>query len=196
MGHSFTFDVDICFSGGGETFRVVRLAAELSVLVHTCNRHIEENNVAVQCCVISKQPVLKVVIGNQPQWFITSYFTSMLGSRGRRRRKKNKVSMSHSHSKVGHFVQSNWVLWVKGEFWEKVQCQPQWRSKTDINICIYEKNRCRNDSFLQLPQKLTQVCSNSKWSSPVWCTVVTNLLPGLLPWTHNSCLSVASDRPI
>ncbi len=34
---SFTFDVDICLSGGGDTLRVVSFAAELSVLVHTCN---------------------------------------------------------------------------------------------------------------------------------------------------------------
>lgn len=35
----FTFDVDICFSGGGDTLRVVGFTAELSVLVHTCNGH-------------------------------------------------------------------------------------------------------------------------------------------------------------
>lgn len=34
---SFTFDVDICFSGGGDTLRVVSFTAKLSVLVHTCN---------------------------------------------------------------------------------------------------------------------------------------------------------------
>lgn len=33
----FTFDVDISFSGGGDTLLVVSLTAELSVLVHTCN---------------------------------------------------------------------------------------------------------------------------------------------------------------
>ena len=38
----FTFDVDISFSGGGDTLLVVSLTAELSVLVHTCNWHIEE----------------------------------------------------------------------------------------------------------------------------------------------------------
>lgn len=33
----FTFDVDICFSGSGDTLVVVSLTAKLSVLVHTCN---------------------------------------------------------------------------------------------------------------------------------------------------------------
>lgn len=34
---SFTFDVNIWFSGGGDTLRVVSFTAKLSVLVHTCN---------------------------------------------------------------------------------------------------------------------------------------------------------------
>ena len=36
----FTFDVDISFSGGGDTLLVVSFTAELSVLVHTCKWHI------------------------------------------------------------------------------------------------------------------------------------------------------------
>lgn len=43
----FTFDVDVCFSGRGDTLRIVSFTAELSVLVHTCNWHIEEDNVAL-----------------------------------------------------------------------------------------------------------------------------------------------------
>lgn len=43
----FTFDVDICFSGGGDTLRVVSFTAKLSVLVHTCNWHIARVSVAL-----------------------------------------------------------------------------------------------------------------------------------------------------
>lgn len=47
---SFTFDVDVCFSGGGDTLGVVSFAAELNVLVHTCKWNIREDIVVSQLC--------------------------------------------------------------------------------------------------------------------------------------------------
>ena len=70
-GEGFTFNVDIGFSGGGDALRVVSFTAELSVLVHTCNGHIGEDNVDLQCCFNSEQLILMVaialnVLANQP----------------------------------------------------------------------------------------------------------------------------------
>lgn len=51
---SVTFDVDICFSGSGDTLAVVSLTAKLSVLVHTCNWHMGRVKIALSLmCVLN-----------------------------------------------------------------------------------------------------------------------------------------------
>lgn len=192
---SFTFDVDICFSGGGDTLRVVSFAAELSVLVHTCNWHIGEDNVALQCCMNSKQPILKVKIArniliNVPQ--LRHYFTSILGG---------KVQNSMRLRLLIRFqVWTNWTNWFlsasKAKSQANVPCQPQWRSENEARLKRIQKNTFGDDPLLYYTSKVHTAMRHvvsSNWASPLWCTVVASLFAGSL-FLHQQFPSFNSHR--
>lgn len=58
---SFTFNIDVCFSGCGDALCVVSFTAEPSVFIHTCSWDFWVNRVALECSVKQKQPVFKVM---------------------------------------------------------------------------------------------------------------------------------------
>lgn len=66
----FTLDVDICLSGGGDPLLIVSLAAELSVLVHTCKR---QSSTFTAVVVFKKTPLKVKSVLNI--WTMCSYLS-------------------------------------------------------------------------------------------------------------------------